>query len=122
FHGAALELSEDLEKLLGSALLELDQHVVGGLAGESLAKTDCGPTGGANRQGSQPRCAVHGSARNFAHYSILHDQQVRFGTTATTLRFPPWDRARNNRRRDAPTSCGGGCASRAVSPRVCRLR
>ena len=71
FHGAALELAQDLEELRGRTLLQLRGDEFCGPPADPLPDTPGGATRHAERERGQLRRAGYGTARNVSHVSIV---------------------------------------------------
>ncbi len=71
-HGAALELPQDPEDLLGRALLDLGRDQFGGASADALSEPKRGPAGQPNGEGRQ-----FGGARESASGEIAHNIHCR---------------------------------------------
>jgi hypothetical protein len=75
-HGAALELAERGEQLLGGALLHLRRDRLGGAAADALADPDGGAAGVRGRQRGEPGGPGQAAPRRPAVLGLVHRRTV----------------------------------------------
>jgi hypothetical protein len=92
-HGAALELPQDAEQLLGRALLDLGRDHVRGHAGDPLAEAEHRPPGEPKGQRGEFGGAGYGPAGDVAHQIIVTDRTaqppVRESVELSGLHYAP---------------------------------
>ena len=103
-HGAALELTQDPEDLVGGAPLDLLGHELGGPAADPFPDPQCRPARQADRQPGQLGGPGHRVARHIVH--VEHCPARRAARRTSARRGPP----------RSPPSCA------SLTPVICNTR